>query len=173
MASDPLIDISGIDLQCLEFDMDHVRTFNPHRHEFEQLHGIVKFWDDPLSALAIRHVRDDEFWCRGHMPGDPIFPGVLMVEACAQAASFCFHQKYGRFENGFFGFGGIEGVRFRGAVRPGDDLVIMTRVDAIRRRYARFDVQGWVDGRLMMEGQIIGVVVPANKGTTAATESTG
>jgi 3-hydroxyacyl-[acyl-carrier-protein] dehydratase len=155
-----LVDLSGIDLTRFEFGIDEIRAVNPHRHEFEMLDGIVRFSREPLSAIGVKRVRGDQWWCRGHLPGHPIFPGVLMVEAGAQAASFCFHKEFGKLEGKFFGFGGIEEVRFRGSVHPGDDFVVAVRAEVCRWRRAIFNMQGFVGSRLVCEAKIIGVTVP-------------
>lgn len=160
MPSEPLLDLSGIDYSKYEFTIDDLRAINPHRFEFEMLDGIVRFNRDPLSAVALKKIRGDQFWCRGHLPNNPIFPGVLMIEAGAQASSFCFHKEFGKLEGKFFGFGGIEDVRFRGQVRPGDDLIIAVKAEVCRWRKAVFLMQGYVGDRLVCEGKIIGVTVP-------------
>ena len=64
-----------------------------------------------------RDVRDDEFWVRGHIPGRPIFPGVLMIETAAQLVGYYAMSKMP--SQGFLGFGGVEDVKFRGTVVPG------------------------------------------------------
>src|SRR5438552_13609490 len=97
-----LFDISGIDLNHLEFGPDEILRQNPHRDHMEQLNGIV--WVDPsnFKILGYKDVRDDEFWVSGHIPGRPLLPGVLMLEAGAQAACF-FIKKYLHWR-GFVGF---------------------------------------------------------------------
>jgi len=167
MASQPLIDIAGIDLSKFEFGLDDLREVNPHRFEFEMLDGIIKFTREPLAILAIKRVRYGEWWCRGHIPGNPLFPGALMVEAAGQAASFCFHALYGKTEGMFFGFGGIDEVRFRGTVRPGDDLLLMVKAFQVRQRRAVFEMQGWVADRLVVEGKVIGVTLPTSMQSTS------
>lgn len=163
MLPEPLIDITGVDAGRFEFGIDEIRTVNPHRFEFEMIDGIVRFSREPLSAIALKRIRGDQWWCRGHLPGNPIFPGVLMIEAGAQTASFCFHKEFGKIEGKFFGFGGIEDVKFRGAVKPGDDLILVVRSEVCRMRRAVFNMQGYVGSRLVVESKIIGVTVPWNQ----------
>ncbi|MCA9320428.1 MAG: beta-hydroxyacyl-ACP dehydratase [Planctomycetes bacterium] len=160
MPTEPLIDIQDLDPGVVLHDREFLRGINPHRFELEQLDHIVRYHEDPLSAVAVRRIRDDEFWVRGHFPNNPLFPGVLMVEAGAQAASFCFHKRFGKLDGKIFGFGGLEGVRFRGAVRPGDEILIVVRAEAVRMRRAVFDMQAWLEGRLVCEAKVIGVTIP-------------
>ena len=74
----------------------------------------------------------DEFWTRGHMPGMPLLPGVLMCEAAAQMCSY-FTIKYDLLGTNMVGFGGMDEVRFRDPVRPGDRLVIVSEMLKLRR----------------------------------------
>ncbi len=163
MPSQPLFDYSNVDLDQALFDLEDIKSINPHRFDFIQIDHIAHFEEEPLRAVAIRDIREDEFWVRGHFPGNPLFPGVLMVEAAAQAASICFQKKLGQFDDKIFGFGGLENVRFRGAVKPGDRVVLLVSSVAARMRRAVFDMQAWVGDRLVCEGQVIGVTIKVQK----------
>src|SRR5205085_6685386 len=83
-----LYDISGIDLNRVAYDLEAIREANPQRGDMEQLNAIV--YADPAlgRVIAYKDVRADEFWVEGHIPGRPLLPGVLMLEAAAQMASF-------------------------------------------------------------------------------------
>jgi len=106
-------------------------------------------------VIGFKDVRDDEFWVRGHIPGRPLFPGVLMCEAAAQLCSY-YYRRYGG-SNRFVGFGGMDKVKFRGQVVPGDRLILLARVIRLGTRRAVFEVQGIVDGRVVFEGVVTGM----------------
>jgi 3-hydroxyacyl-[acyl-carrier-protein] dehydratase len=153
------IDIHTLDLTKVIADKEAIRKVNPQRYEMEQLDAIV-YIDPVLHILAgYKDVRADEFWCRGHIPGFPLFPGVLLCEAAAQLCSFYLH-RLGLMKDSFIGFGGMEDVRFRGAVRPGDRLVLVGKAAKMNRRQSTCDVQGFVDGKMVFHGLIIAVPVP-------------
>jgi 3-hydroxyacyl-[acyl-carrier-protein] dehydratase len=84
-------------------------------------------------------------------------PGVLMLEAAAQLCTY-YYKKITQDER-FLGFGGIDKVKFRGKVVPGDKLILIAKNIELRSRRAIFDTQGVVDGKLVFEGVIIGMVV--------------
>ena len=121
-----LVDVSGIDITKVAFPIEEVRKYNPQRYEMEQLTYITALDLEAGYTVAVRKLGADEFWCRGHIPGRPIFPGVLMVEAAAQTCSFHYHKATPE-DTRFFGFGGIDAVKFRGEVKPGDTLVIVAQ----------------------------------------------
>ena len=89
----------------------------------EQLTAIV--FDDVERGICVgyKDVSPHEFWVRGHMPGMPLMPGVIMCEAAAQLCSYHV-QKHNLLGAEMVGFGGLDDVRFRGTVVPGDRLVI-------------------------------------------------
>lgn len=140
-------------------DLATVHERIPQRHEMALLHGILTHDPETRNAVGFHDAGEADFWVRGHIPGRPVMPGVVMVEIaaqlCAWISTFDIDQQDGK----FFGFGGINRVRFRGTVKPGDRMLMACRVDRIRRSTANFTTQGFVDGKLVYEGGILGVMV--------------
>src|SRR4051812_11688204 len=102
-----LFDISKIDLNHVIHDQEAIRKINPQRGAMEHLNGIVHMEVAPVyEIVGFKDVRADEFWVEGHIPGRPLLPGVIMIEAAAQLAAFFTH--YTTDWKGFVGFGGVE-----------------------------------------------------------------
>jgi 3-hydroxyacyl-[acyl-carrier-protein] dehydratase len=150
-----LFDLAGMDLTRVVMGPDEIRRYNPHRHEMEQLSAIVHLDRETGRIVALREIGADEFWVRGHIPGRPLFPGVLLIEAAAQMCSL--YYKWVTEDSRFLGFGGVDEVKFRGQVVPGDRLVLLGQAEEIRSRRARFRAQGVVKDALVFEGRITGV----------------
>jgi 3-hydroxyacyl-[acyl-carrier-protein] dehydratase len=153
-----LIDPAQIDTSRILYDQDAIRQANPQRFEMEQLTAIVDIDDKARRIVGYKDVRDDEFWVRGHIPDSPLMPGVLICEAAAQLCSFYCHLIH-LVEDGFLGFGGLEDVRFRGQVVPGDRLVIVAQALRLNRRQSIFETQGFVGTNLVYHGRVMGVVL--------------
>ena len=150
-----LIDVTDIDLTATLFGPDRIREVNPQRGDMEHLNAIV--WADKVKGQIIgrKDVRHDEFWVPGHIPGRPLLPGVLMLEAAAQVSSF--YAKHFMEWPGFIGFGGVGDTKFRAEVKPGDTLLFLTQKIWERHRRVACNVQGVVNGNLAFETSIIGV----------------
>ena len=148
-------DLAKIDFSQIVADREAIRKVNPQRHEMEQLDAVVLI--DAVNKLAIgyKDVRFDEFWVRGHMPAYPLLPGVLMCEASAQLCSYYIMTHHEL--DGFLGFGGMENIRFRSTVRPGDRLVLIAKETKFNRRQITSNVQGFVKDTMVFHGDIIGV----------------
>jgi len=155
MPPKPLIDLSTIDLSRIVAGPDEIRRCNPQRYEMEQLHGILHFSLEEGVAVGFKDVRPDEFWVRGHIPGRPLMPGVLICEAAAQLCSYYFRLALPM--DKFLGFGGMEEVKFRGAVVPGDRLILIAKKADLNPRKATFNCQAFVGTRMVYEGTIIGM----------------
>ena len=149
-------DPAKVDFGRVIADREEIRKVNPQRFEMEQLDAVV--YADPEQALVVgyKDVRPDEFWVRGHMPDYPLLPGVLMCEAAAQLCCY-YTVTQGLLEGDFVGFGGLENVRFRGTVHPGDRLVLVGKAVRLHRRQTVFNVQGFVGTAMVFHGDIIGV----------------
>jgi 3-hydroxyacyl-[acyl-carrier-protein] dehydratase len=155
MPPKPLVDLEALDTSQLVAGPEQIRQCNRQRFEMEQLDGIVALDTDEAFAVGFKDVGEDEFWVRGHIPGRPLLPGVLMCEAAAQLSSFLYGSMFGAEK--FLGFGGLEGVKFRSQVVPGDRLVLVARAEDIRPRRVVCRCQGFVGDRMVYEGTIIGM----------------
>jgi len=142
------------------FTLDDIRKVNPQRHEMEQLSGIVFVDREAHGIIGFKDVSEDEFWIKGHMPGFPLMPGVLLCEAAAQLAGF-YARKYDILQAGdYLGFGGMNDVRFRSPVFPNCRLIIVARATLIKvKRMAQFDLQGFVNDKQVFNGEMIGVPI--------------
>jgi 3-hydroxyacyl-[acyl-carrier-protein] dehydratase len=158
MASELLVDLSRVDLERVEMDIEAIRDCIPQRFEMEQLTGIIRFEPAAGCIVGFKDVRSDEFWVRGHIPGRPLFPGVLMLEAAAQLASIYITLTLER-QDLFIGFGAADRVKFRGTVVPGDRLLVLAVCRSLRSRAAVFEAQGVVASRIVFEARITGVRV--------------
>ncbi len=155
MPPKPILDLTTIDLEHLEAGPEEIRKYNPQRCEMEQLEGVIHYDPEQGIAVGFKELRQDEFWVKGHLPGRPLLPGVLMCEAAAQLCSYYFKRATGTDQ--FLGFGGLDRVKFRGQVVPGDRLILLVRNTELSRRRATFDVQGMVNGKVVFEGVVIGM----------------
>ena len=162
MVRQPIIlDHSEYDLNHTIADIEEIRKFNPQRHEMEQLTAIVFEDQERGICVGYKDLAEDEFWVRGHMPGLPLMPGVIMCEAAAQLSAY-FARKHRVLDAELVGFGGLEDVRFRGIVRPGDRFVVMAKKLASRRNMIKCHFQGFVKEELVVTGQLKGIVLPIN-----------
>jgi 3-hydroxyacyl-[acyl-carrier-protein] dehydratase len=150
-------DLSAYDFSRPQFSIEEVRKYVPQRYEMEMLSAVVAFEPDKKIAVGCKTVSGDEFWVRGHIPGRPLLPGVLMIEAAAQLSTF--YYKFATRDDRFLGFGALDGVKFRAQVLPGDRLDIIVLNTDLRPRCAVFQAQGVVAGRLVFEGVITGMPV--------------
>lgn len=159
MAAPLTLDLQRFDRTRIVYDRSQIYARLPQKHEFMQLDGIIHLDHAAGEAIAYRDVCDDEWWCKAHIPGNPILPGVLMLEAAAQLAAFM--ERYCKPDfHGFVGYGGVDGCKFRKTVKPPARLwLLCRRMDARSRRIICY-VQGVVDDVLVFEATVTGLVVP-------------
>jgi len=159
-AKELLLDLSQIDFDKPTADIHEIRKYNPQRYEMEQLTAIVFEDVERKICVGYRDITDQEFWVRGHMPGMPLMPGVVMLEGAAQMCSY-FVQRYDLLGAPMVGFGGLEEVRFRDPVVPGDRIVFICSLTKVRRgRMIISRFQGVVKENVVVEGVIKGVPIP-------------
>jgi 3-hydroxyacyl-[acyl-carrier-protein] dehydratase len=152
-----LIDLSTVDLSRRIVDRDSIYTQIPHRHEFMLLHGILHMDLEAGVAVGIQEVRPEDWWARGHIPGRPLLPGVLMIEAAAQLASYCMVHIFR--DPGFVGFIGLDKVKFRDTVTPPADLIVINKIVSAKAKRFVIDAQEFVGRKMVFEGRITGMVM--------------
>jgi 3-hydroxyacyl-[acyl-carrier-protein] dehydratase len=132
------------------FGRDVIETIIPHRDPFLLLDEVVEL-EPGTRVLARKTITEAD--CAGHFPGNPIMPGVKMVEALAQAgavAVLCEEQNRGKLAL----FAGIDDVRFKRIVRPGDELTLECSVETVRGPIGRGKARATVDGELAVRGTL-------------------
>ncbi|RMF45388.1 MAG: beta-hydroxyacyl-ACP dehydratase [Planctomycetota bacterium] len=172
-ARELILDPASLDLTNIIADQEEIRKYNPQRFEMEQLTAIVYEDLQRHVCAGYKDVTHEEFWVRGHMPNMPLMPGVMMLEAAAQMCSY-FSQKYDLLGAKMVGFGGLEDVRFRDPVIPGDRLVLMCQMTKLRRgRIVVTKFQGFVRNALAVEGILKGIPIPVEVVAEQLAKSSG
>ncbi|GGR83502.1 3-hydroxyacyl-ACP dehydratase FabZ [Deinococcus sedimenti] len=123
----------------------------PHRFPFVMVDRVLSVQDGEVHAL--KNVTVNEPFFPGHFPQEPVMPGVLIVEALAQASMFCLH---GQLEPGTIGYlAGVEGARFKRKVIPGDQLHLHAKLEFLRRGLGKTTCRALVDGEVAAEATIL------------------
>jgi 3-hydroxyacyl-[acyl-carrier-protein] dehydratase len=157
----------------MTFDIQEILDLLPHRYPFLLIDRIVEF--EPAKRLvAIKNVTINEPFFQGHFPGYPIMPGVLVVEAMAQAGGIIMMAELPDRHEKLVVFTGIEKAKFRKPVTPGDQLRLEIDVLAFRSRAGRILGRALVDGKLACEATLTCQVVPRQRekssGDTASSD---
>jgi len=165
MASDLILDLEPIDRDHVAVDRATLDEYLPQRGTFAVLDHLV--YDDEESAIlvGVKTIRDDDWWAADHIPGRPMFPGALMIEAAAQIGSFDYScHRSDRDDDRFVGFGGVEKTRFRGIVEPPCRFFVVVKLERAGSRMFRYAAQGFVERegvlqpKMVFESTVLGIV---------------
>jgi 3-hydroxyacyl-[acyl-carrier-protein] dehydratase len=152
-----LFPLDSVDLTRVVMTKEEIYALLPHRHEFMLLDGVLHVDIPGRTMVAYHEVREGEWWVKGHIPGRPLMPGVLMIEAAAQMASVYYSLAVD--EKRFMAFGGVDQLKFREAVTPPCRLIILGKALEVRPRRTVSAFQGFVDDHLVIEGKITGLPI--------------
>ena len=131
-------------------DIEEIKKIIPHRPPFLFVDEVLEVSDERI--VAKRMIREDEYFFAGHFPGEPIMPGVLMVEAIAQAGGVMLLRNR---KNAIPLFMAIDKVRFRKIVKPGDTLVLEARLLQDRGKVVKIAGTAKVNDSLACEATIL------------------
>jgi 3-hydroxyacyl-[acyl-carrier-protein] dehydratase len=131
----------------MNLDKDEIKEIIPHREPFLLIDEVVEL-EPGKRVVAIKRVSSDEYYFKGHFPGNPVMPGVLQVEALAQAGAVCvLSLAEHRGKTAYFG--AIDRVKFRGMVKPGDELRLEVALESVRARGGKGKAEAFKDGKLI------------------------
>jgi 3-hydroxyacyl-[acyl-carrier-protein] dehydratase len=142
-----------------QLDRAEIEAILPHREPFLLIDEVVEF-EPGSKVVARKRVRPNEWYLAGHFPGNPIMPGVLMVEALAQAGAIAVLSAEAN-RGKLVLFAGIDGVRFKRIVRPGDELELTCELERMRGPVGRGVARATVDGELAVKGTLMFAVADA------------
>lgn len=137
-------------------DVKEIREYLPHRFPFLLVDRVVEL-SPGESIVAYKNVTVNEPFFTGHFPDHPVMPGVLIVEAMAQAAGILGFKTMDKTpqDGSIYYFVGADNVRFKRPVVPGDRLQLEAKVISERRGIWKFEVQSSVDGELVSSATIL------------------
>ncbi len=140
------------------FDSNAIQRILPHRYPFILIDKITEFKLDE-KIVAIKNVTINEPFFQGHFPGNPVMPGVLILEAMAQSGGILLLNGNENIDEKLVFFMGIDKARFRKPVLPGDTLVIESHLKSRRRNVCQFTSQAFVRGDLVCEAELMATIV--------------
>jgi 3-hydroxyacyl-[acyl-carrier-protein] dehydratase len=137
---------------ALPLDRTAIEAILPHREPFLLIDEVLEL-EPGHRVVALKRVREDEWYLRGHFPGRPVMPGVLIVEAMAQTGAVAVlseEENRGRIAL----FAGIDDTRFKRIVEPGDELQLECTLEQVRSPIGKGRARATVDGQLAARGTL-------------------
>lgn len=134
-----------------------IQKLLPHRYPFLLVDRVTEL-EAGRFAKGYKNLSSNEAFFNGHFPGNPIMPGVLQVEALAQLGAVAV-LSLEEYKDKLAVFAGIDGVRFKRQVVPGDRLDMEVEITQLRRNIGRGKAKAFVDGELCVEGEILFALV--------------
>jgi beta-hydroxyacyl-ACP dehydratase FabZ len=135
------------------YDVHDIMACLPHRYPFLLIDRILEF-EEATRIVALKNVSFNEPFFQGHFPGVPIMPGVLILEAMAQAGGFLVFKTLPNRETKLVYFMGLDKAKFRRPVRPGDQLRLEMHVIRLKAKVGKIHGKALVDGQVVTEADI-------------------
>ena len=140
----------------MNINKDDIKRYLPHREPFLFIDEVVDIKDNQIIH-AKKIISEDEYFLEGHFPGNPIFPGVILIEALGQASGILGFTKMNKTpeEGSIYVLAGVDKVRFRKRVRPGDTVDLFSKVVSEKRGIWKFDCRAELDNEIVCTATIL------------------
>lgn len=140
----------------LPLDVRTLQKLLPHRYPFLLIDRVTAYDAEAMTLTALKNVTANEPFFQGHFPDFPVMPGVLIIEAMAQACgTLAILSHGGRDDDEIYFFVGIDNARFKRQIVPGDQLVFEVQLMANKRGIGKFQAKAFVDGQIAVEADIM------------------
>ena len=145
-------------MEAANIDINHIMELLPHRYPFLLIDRVLEY-NSHKDIVCLKNVTINENFFCGHFPGMPVMPGVLMIEACAQATAVLAFQSMKdqdlSIEDGIFLFAGIDKARFKKPVVPGDQLIISASLDSTKQSIWKTSAKVTVGGDIVCKANLL------------------
>ena len=148
-------------MQKKSYNITEILNILPHRYPFLMVDKIVKL--EKNKVIGIKNVTINEPFFQGHFPGQPVMPGVLIIEAMAQTGGFLLLNRLEETKDKLLYFMMIDKVKFRKTVKPGDQLRIEVIMKKFRKRLCVIEGKTYVEEELVAEGEFTAMIVDKGK----------
>tara|TARA_Y100000741_G_scaffold277541_1_gene217342 strand:- start:155 stop:598 length:444 start_codon:yes stop_codon:yes gene_type:complete len=140
----------------LKIKKEDIKKYLPHREPFLFIDKVVEVLENK-EIHATKYINEDEYFLNGHFPNNPIFPGVIIIEALGQASGILGFVSMNKTpeEGSIYVLAGVDKVRFRKRIRPGDNIDLFSRVVSEKRGIWKFDCRAELDNELVCSAIIL------------------
>ena len=140
----------------MKIKKEDIKKYLPHREPFLFIDEVIQIKENK-EIHAIKLIHEDEYFLKGHFPGNPIFPGVIIIEALGQASGILGFVSMNKTpeEGSIYVLAGVDKVRFRKRVRPGDTIDLISKVVGEKRGIWKFDCRAELDNELICTATIL------------------
>ena len=140
----------------MKIDNKDIKKYLPHREPFLFVDEVIEVIENK-EIHATKYINEDEYFLNGHFPNNPIFPGVIIIEALGQASGILGFVSMNKTpeEGSIYVLAGVDKVRFRKRIRPGDNIDLFSKVVSEKRGIWKFDCRAKLDNELVCSAIIL------------------
>ena len=140
----------------MKIKKEDIKKYLPHREPFLFVDEVIEVTENK-EIHATKYINEDEYFLNGHFPNNPIFPGVIIIEALGQASGILGFVSMNKTpeEGSIYVLAGVDKVRFRKRIRPGDNIDLFSKVVSEKRGIWKFDCRAELDNELVCSAIIL------------------